>query len=196
MIGNHLRNAERLYGISRTTSLLLVIAPFLILGLFFFFISYPPTQDFAALMTFPNYPIEWVMFLFSLVGGILSCRLAFLLKRQGDPALVWLFYLVFGLGLIWTAGETSAWGQQVIGYRTPHWMEIRNAQDQMTLHNMPIIFGSRDFQRLRRTASLLSNTIKWPQACSRTELRILLATNFASCFGQRQIWSVNIGSES
>ena len=112
MIGNHLRNAERLYGISRTTSLLLVIAPFLILGLFFFFISYPPTQDFAALMTFPNYPIEWGMFLFSLVGGILSCRLAFLLKRQGDPALVWLFYLMFGLGLIWTAGETRPTTEQ------------------------------------------------------------------------------------
>ena len=156
MIGAHLRNAERLFGISRTTSLLLVVAPFAILGLFFFFISYGPTQDFAALMTFPNYPIEWVTFLFSLVGGILSCRLAFRLKRTGEPVLVWLFYLVFGVGLIWTAGETSAWGQQVLGYRTPHWMQIRNAQGQMTLHNM---YGWQDHNHWLRTVFALGGFV-------------------------------------
>src|SRR3954466_9464008 len=123
MIGAHLDNAARMYGISRTLAWFLVIAPFAILGLFFFFISYPPTQDFAALMTFPNYPIEWLMIIFSLAGGIFSCRLAFRLKRQGESHLVWIFYLLFGIGLIWTAGEASAWGQQVVGYQTPHWMQ-------------------------------------------------------------------------
>src|ERR1700754_2515012 len=117
MIKAHLANAERCYGIKRGTSWIIFLAPFVILGLFFFLISYPPTQDFAALMTFPNYPIEWVTFASSLAGGILSWRLAFRLRASGEPALNWMFYFIFGLGLIWTAGETSAWGQQVLGYR-------------------------------------------------------------------------------
>jgi hypothetical protein len=133
---SHLQKAQDAYGIASGTAWAIVISPYLILGFFFFLICYPPTQDFAALMTFPNYPVEWVTFTTCLIGGIFSCRLAFRLKRSGEPRLVWIFYLLFGLGLIWTAGETSAWGQQVIGYKTPGWMEARNAQGQMTLHNM------------------------------------------------------------
>ena len=135
-IRNHLENASRVYGISSTTSWIILAAPYLILGVFFCLISYPPTQDFAALMTFPNYPIEWVTFTACVIGGIFSCKLAFRLKRSGERRLIWIFYLLFGIGLLWTAGETSAWGQQVLGYHTPHWMRIRNAQRQMTLHNL------------------------------------------------------------
>ena len=156
MIKAHFANAERCYGISRGMSWFIFLAPFVILGLFFFFISYPPTQDFAALMTFPNYPIEWVTFSFCLIGGVFSCRLAFRLKREGEPRLIWIFYLVFGIGLIWTAGETSAWGQQVLGYRTPHWMEIRNAQDQMTLHNM---YGWQNHNHWLRTVFALGGFV-------------------------------------
>ena len=135
-IDSHLQRAQRTYGLNALTAWLIVISPYLILGGFFFLISYPKTQDFAALMAYPNYPIEWVMIVMSLIAGVLSCRLALRLKRNGEDRLIWIFYLLFGLGLIWTAGEASAWGQQVIGYHTPKWMAARNAQDQMTLHNM------------------------------------------------------------
>jgi len=135
-IRRHIENAQRTYGISRATGWLIVVSPYLILGLFFFLISCPTTQDFAALMTYPNYPIEWIMIIISAVAGVLSCRLAFRLRRNGETGLTWMFYLLFGIGLIWTAGEASAWGQQVLGYHTPHWMAARNAQNQMTLHNM------------------------------------------------------------
>jgi hypothetical protein len=135
-ISRHLLNTQRVYRIGAKTSWAIFTAPYSILGLFFLLISYPPTQDFAALMTYPNYPIEWVTFFSCLVGGILSWRLAFRLKHEGELRLTWIFYFLFGLGLIWTAGETSAWGQQVLGYHTPEWMRVRNAQQQMTLHNM------------------------------------------------------------
>ena len=156
ILSRHLQNAQRAYRISAPLALTIFTAPFVILGLFFFLISFSPTQDFAALMTFPNYPIEWVTFASSLLGGILSWRLAFLLKAQGEEPLIWLFYLVFGLGLIWTAGETSAWGQQVLGYRTPDWMQARNAQGQMTLHNM---YGWQDHNHWLRAVFAIGGFI-------------------------------------
>ena len=137
-MASHLQTAQRTYGVRRLTSCIIVIAPFVLLGGFFFLISFGPTQDFAALMTYPNYPIEWVTFGTCLAAGVGSWRIAFRLKKQGEPAIVWMFYAVFGLGLVWTAGETSAWGQQVLGYPTPEWMLRRNAQGQMTLHNMGV----------------------------------------------------------
>jgi hypothetical protein len=136
LLRQHLANAQREYGISPAASWTIVVAPYLILGVFFFLMSYPPTQDFTALMTFPNYPIEWAMFVVFLGGGIFSARLAFRLKRNGEPLVVWLFYLVFAIGLLWTAGEVNAWGQKIFNYPTPHWMAARNAQHQMTLHNL------------------------------------------------------------
>ena len=152
IIKRHLENAQREYGISAAAAKTIFVAPYLILSVFFLFMSLPATQDFAALMTYPNYPIEWVTFTCCLVGGILSLRLAFGLKAQGESHLTWLFYLVFGLGLIWTAGETSAWGQQVLGYRTPEWMQARNAQGQMTLHNM---YGWQNHNHWLRTVFAL-----------------------------------------
>ena len=148
IISRHLQQAQRTYGISAVTAAIIFAAPIVILGLFFFLIAFPPTQDLAALMTYPNYPIEWVTFASCLTGGILSWRLAFRLRAEGERALIWLLYLVFGLGLFWTAGETSAWGQQVLEYRTPNWMQARNAQGQMTLHNM---YGWQDHNHWLRT---------------------------------------------
>ena len=145
MVSRHLEKAQRMYRIRRSTAWLIFVSPYLILGLFFFLISYSKTQDFAALMTYPNYPIEWVMIVMSLLAGLLSCRLAFRLKRNREHRLVWIFYL---LGLIWTADEASAWGQQVIGYHTPKWMAARNTQNQMTLHNM---YGWQNHNHLLRT---------------------------------------------
>lgn len=136
IIRRHLEKAQQTYGVSKLSAWLIVISPFVILGSFFFLISYPATQDFAALMTYPNYPVEWVMIIMSFLAGLLSCQLALRLRRSGEDRLTWIFYLLFGIGLIWTAGEASAWGQQVLGYHTPKWMAARNAQNQMTLHNM------------------------------------------------------------
>ena len=135
-VRDHLEHAQRQYGISSGAARTIFIAPYIILGLFFFLMSYPATQDFTALLTFPNYPIEWAMFVVFLVGGIFAWRLAFRLKRAREPYFIWLFYLIFALGLLWTAGEVNAWGQKIFDYPTPHWMQIRNAQEQMTLHNM------------------------------------------------------------
>jgi hypothetical protein len=146
---HHLDQAPREYGISSSASKAIVVAPYVMLGLFFFFMSYPATQDFTALMTFPNYPVEWAMFAVFLIGGIFSWRLAMRLKRAGEPRLIWLFYLIFAIGLLWTAGEVNAWGQKIFDYHTPSWMHARNAQHQMTLHNM---YGWQNRNHWLRTA--------------------------------------------
>src|SRR5438477_8569730 len=121
IIVRHLQRAQRTYTIGGSASWIIFAAPYLIVGVFFFLISWAPTQDFAALLTFPNYPIEWVTFVVCLLAGLFSVRLALRLRSTRQRPLVWMFYIVFGVGLLWTAGEVSAWGQQVLGYRTPHW---------------------------------------------------------------------------
>lgn len=156
VIGRHLENAQRKYHISAAASRTIFWSPYLILALFFFLISYPPTQDFAALMAFPNYPIEWITFVACLIGGIFSLRLAFRLKSNGEDRLIWIFYLLFGLGLLWTAGEVNSWGQKIFDYHTPHWMRIRNAQGQMTLHNM---YGWQNHNHWLRTAFALGGFV-------------------------------------
>lgn len=84
----------------------------MILAVFFLFMSLPSTQDFTELMTHRKYPIEWAMFFAFLVAGIMSLRLGWRLKRRGEPATIWLFYIIFAIGLLWTAGEVNAWGQK------------------------------------------------------------------------------------
>src|SRR5690348_915607 len=95
VLRNHLEQAQREFGISSATSKAIFIAPYLILGLFFFLMAYPRTQDFTELMTFPSYPIEWAMFFVFLGAGILSWRLAFRLRRSGEHRFIWVFYLIF-----------------------------------------------------------------------------------------------------
>jgi hypothetical protein len=149
MLRNHLEQAQREFGISAATSKAIFIAPYLILGLFFFLIAYPRTQDFTELMTFPSYPIEWAMFFVFLGAGIFSWRLALRLRRSGERRFIWVFYLIFAIGLLWTAGEVNAWGQKIFNYQTPSWMNVRNAQHMMTLHNM---YGWQDHNHWLRTA--------------------------------------------
>src|SRR6185295_10925253 len=86
--------------------------------------------------SFFHYPFEWVMTAAFLFGGIVSWRLAFSLKRAGEPRLIWLFYLIFAIGLLWTAGEVTAWGQKFLGYESPDFFQTHNAQQSVTLHNL------------------------------------------------------------
>ena len=155
-LSHHFERAQREYRISSITSRAIFIAPYLILGLFFFLMAYPRTQDFTALMTFPNYPIEWAMFVVFLISGIFSFRLALRLRRSGEPGLVWIFYLIFAVGLLWTAGEVNAWGQKIFDYPTPSWINARNAQHQMTLHNL---YGWQSHNHWLRTAFAIGGFI-------------------------------------
>jgi hypothetical protein len=136
VVRRHLDHAVRENGIRRGTAGALLVAPYLILAVFFFLMSWPVTQDFTALMTFPSYPIEWATFVVFLLGGIMSLRLAMRARRSGEHRLVWIFYLLFAIGLLWTAGEVNAWGQKIFGYETPSWMDLMNEQHQMTMHNL------------------------------------------------------------
>ena len=135
-LSTHLKNAQRQYGIGSAAAKLIFIAPYVILAVFFLFMSLPSTQDFTELMTHRKYPIEWAMFFAFLVAGIMSLRLGWRLKRRGEPATIWLFYIIFAIGLLWTAGEVNAWGQKFFEFHTPAWMHRINAQHEMTMHNI------------------------------------------------------------
>lgn len=152
LLRQHLEKARSRYSLSAAGAATIFWSPFLILGLFLFFISWPTTQEFMYLMTYPSYPIEWGMFFAFLISGIMGVRLGFRLKAAGERRVIWAFYLIFALGLLWTAGEVNAWGQKIFNYETPHWFAERNAQDIVTLHNL---YGWQGHNHWLRTAFAL-----------------------------------------
>ena len=93
-------------------------------------------------------PVELLTFLFLLAGGILGVELARRARRAGAEAIVWGFFALFAFGLLWTGIEEIAWGQTLLGYRTPELMHSINAQDEMTLHNVYGLQGHSEWFRL------------------------------------------------
>ena len=93
-------------------------------------------------------PVELLTFLFLLAGGILGVGLAMRARRAGAEPIVWGFYTLFALGLLVTGMEEIAWGQTFLGYRTPELLHEINAQDEMTLHNLPGLQGHSEWFRL------------------------------------------------
>jgi hypothetical protein len=141
-------DAVKTYDIQPWLAKLIVIAPYVILFVFTFFMSLPPTQDFTELLTHRNYPVELIAIAFSVCGGVLGLRLAWRAKKNNEEAFVVAFYALFSLGLLWLAGEFNAWGQNFIGYATPPWLDRINAQHMFTLHNIEGMQGHNHWLRL------------------------------------------------
>jgi hypothetical protein len=52
-----------------------------------------------------------------------------------------LLYLFMGIAMFFVAGEEISWGQRIIGLDTPEPLTEINIQDEITIHNIGIIFG-------------------------------------------------------
>lgn len=104
----------------------------------------PLTREFAKWLLAEGHPIEWLTFFLLLFGGLASLRLAFRAQEWWVTA----FFLVFGLLLVFTAGEEIAWGQQIFGFETPPFLKRINRQGEVTLHNIDLLQSSSEYFRI------------------------------------------------
>lgn len=79
--------------------------------------------------------LEWGQFALYAAAAILAFMCAVRLLRSHRP---WwgLLYLVFGVILVFIAGEEIAWGEQVFHYEGAEFIERSNEQDEQTIHNI------------------------------------------------------------
>jgi hypothetical protein len=127
--------------------LTLILLPFLLtflLGLF----SRPYFCDLHPYLWGEGKIVETVQFLLLLVAGFLSLRTAWLAAVFYEPRTTRLFYLLFGLGMLFIAGEEIAWGQQFLDFRTPAFLQGVNAQNEFTLHNFGPLQARSDLLNL------------------------------------------------
>ncbi|MGH7178145.1 MAG: hypothetical protein ACREJC_12255, partial [Tepidisphaeraceae bacterium] len=61
---------------------------------------------------------------------------------------VWMFYVLFAVGMFGTAMEEIAWGQKLLRFPTPQYWSQINAQHEVTLHNLTPIQGHTEYFRL------------------------------------------------
>lgn len=127
---------ETPYGLSPFWRRCIVIFPVILMILFWIPLMIPRTQDFTIAMLEENRAVQLFTFELALLGGILGLRLAWRTTVAGVKKVVPLFYLLFSLGLFVLAGEEVAWGQKIMYYRTPEFIEKINYQNEMTLHNL------------------------------------------------------------
>jgi hypothetical protein len=58
------------------------------------------------------------------------------------------FYFLFSFGLILTAMEEIAWGQQIFAFETPPSLQEINMQGETTIHNIRGLHGNTEYFRL------------------------------------------------
>ncbi len=83
-----------------------------------------------------NHFIELAQFGSMFLGGMVALNLAWHMYKQYEVPLMWIFFGLFALGLIFTAMEEIAWGQQFLGFRTPDFIKEQNVQHELTFHNL------------------------------------------------------------
>src|SRR5688572_3880089 len=95
--------------------------------------SIPAARPVAYWLILENRPVELLTFILLLAGGVLGVRLAW---RVSGPSWIRAFYAAFATGLLLTAMEEVAWGQQLFGFATPELLARINVQGETTLHNI------------------------------------------------------------
>lgn len=125
-----------------------MIFPIAVCALVAFFLAWPITRASTVWLLAENHPIEWLSALLFLAGGLRGVGLAWRAHKHGEATLCVGFYLVFGIGLLFTAMEEVSWGQQLIGFETPSVWKDLNAQGETTFHNIHGLQGRTELFRL------------------------------------------------
>ena len=97
-------------------------------------LSISHTNAFAQSLLKENRPVELLTFAIALWTALKAFQFAKEQTRKKNKLLA-LFYWLFALFFFFFAMEEIAWGQQFLKFDTPDFWEIRNAQDELTLHN-------------------------------------------------------------
>ena len=97
---------------------------------------FPLTRGKMLFLLKENHPVEMLTFVFLLLGGFWGILLAVRSKKTGKDRLSTIFFAVFSIGLIFTAMEEIAWGQQFFSFETPALWKMINRQEETTFHNI------------------------------------------------------------
>ncbi len=87
-------------------------------------------------LTVEDGPIEWCTFLFLFLSGTVSTGIALRVAvRKTTDTCAW-FFPVFAILCFFASGEEVSWGQRICGFKTPHFFQQHNYQNETSLHNL------------------------------------------------------------
>lgn len=130
---------------SMVIAILFPIAAFL---LFTATLALPPTRTATMWVLSENHPVEILTFIILLIAGVYGLRLSLRIRKNRESILYCGFYFLFSLGLILTAMEEIAWGQQFWAFQTPLSLQEMNLQGETTIHNIRGLHGNTEYFRL------------------------------------------------
>lgn len=129
----------------------IVLAPFVLIFFYSVFLWADVTHDISRELLAENSVVELGTFVALLFASVTALRLCSSCFKADYMFHVPAFYAVFSFGLFFVAMEEIAWGQWFIGFQTPAAFAAKNAQGELTLHNLnlwhdyiealPLIFG-------------------------------------------------------
>ena len=123
----------------------IILAPLVIVIVYGLLLSIPSTRNATLRMLDENHHVELTTFACLLLGAVLGMVLAWRTRRT---TLVSVFFALFSLGLLFTAGEEVAWGQTFFGFETPAMLKGLNRQNELTLHNIRGFHNRTEFFRI------------------------------------------------
>ena len=126
------------YRIDPTGAWLIFLAPFLIILMYTLLLGADTTKNLAKMMLRENNAVELLTFGTLLVGGILGLAFVAKMRKANVRVMTRFFYVLFSLALIVIAMEEISWGQWFFGFNTPAFISEKNAQQELTLHNLSI----------------------------------------------------------
>jgi hypothetical protein len=80
-------------------------------------------------------PVEYGTAVLLLLSALVLMGQAVRVLRSGRPVKSALLAL-YGLAFVFGAGEEVSWGQRLFGIETPEFFQERNAQGEITIHNL------------------------------------------------------------
>ena len=116
--------------------------------------------------------IEWLTVAALVASAVLMLRRAWVLRRVRTP--LFLFVTVMAaMVFLFGAGEEISWGQRIFSVETPGWLESRNKQSEMNLHNL--VIGGHSINKLIFSKGLglvlLVYLLVIPAICRKSPLR-------------------------
>ena len=126
------------YRVSSNLLFLLSLSPLLILLFLAILLLIPASHNFAQWLLTENRPVELLTFIMALWAAFESLKLTQKCSRK-NYKLAMLFYLCFSFLFFFLAMEEISWGQHFFKFTTPEFWRIRNAQDELNLHNYDFI---------------------------------------------------------
>jgi len=135
------------YHLPTTVVVGLLLFPFLLI-LFLSFFSLPVCYDLHPILWGEGKIVESTQFFIFLGAAILNLFVSWRTAVLRERMPVRLFYTLFGFGMFFIAGEEIAWGQQLLHFKIPGFLQTLNVQNELTFHNMGFLQARSDFLNL------------------------------------------------